>query len=116
MEAIVRADGRQLRLVEGQEFEISRVQGEPGDMVTYDVLMLLDGLDVTVGTPVVAGAAVTARIEQHGKTPKIRFMKYKNKVRYRRILGHRQDVTRLVVESIAGGKTSASAEGRSNGA
>jgi large subunit ribosomal protein L21 len=103
MEAIVRADGRQMRLVEGQEFEMNRVVGEPGDTVTLDVMMVLDGTDVTVGTPLVAGASVKARIEQHGRAPKLRFMKYKNKVRYRRILGHRQPVTRLVVESITKG-------------
>jgi large subunit ribosomal protein L21 len=100
MEAIVRADGRQLRLIEGQEFEVSHVAGEPGDTVSFDVLMLLDGADVTVGSPVVSGASLTARIARHGKAPKIRFMKYKNKVRYRRTFGHRQPVTRLVVESI----------------
>ena len=103
MEAIVRADGRQLRLIEGQEFEVSRVAGEPGDTVTYDVLMLLDGKDVQVGTPVVSGAELRARIAQHGKAPKIRFMKYKNKVRYRRTIGHRQAVSRLVVEAITKG-------------
>ncbi|MGE5597604.1 MAG: 50S ribosomal protein L21 [Hyphomicrobiales bacterium] len=104
MEAIVRADGRQMRLVEGQEVQVSRIQGEPGDTVTLgEVVMLLDGADVTVGTPVVEGAEVRARIAQHGKAPKIRFMKYKSKVRYRRTFGHRQPVTRLVVESISKG-------------
>lgn len=103
MEAIVRADGRQMRLVEGQEFEMNHVAGEPGDRVTLEVMMVLDGADVTVGTPLVDGAAVTARIEQHGRAPKIRFMKYKNKVRYRRTFGHRQNVTRLVVETITKG-------------
>ncbi|MCC7364193.1 MAG: 50S ribosomal protein L21 [Dehalococcoidia bacterium] len=100
MEAIVRADGRQMRLIEGQEFEVGRLAGEVGDTVTFDVLMVLDGADVVVGSPVVAGAQVTARIAQHGRAPKIRFMKYKNKVRYRRTFGHRQSVSRLVVESI----------------
>lgn len=103
MEAIVRADGRQMRLVEGQEFEMNRVAGEPGDTVKLDVLMLLDGADVTVGTPLVEGAAVEARIARHGHGPKLRFMKYKSKVRYRRIIGHHQAVTRLVVESITRG-------------
>ena len=103
MEAIVRADGRQLRLAEGQEFEVSHVAGEPGDSVSFDVLMLLDGLDLTVGTPVVAGASLTAKISAHGRAPKLVFMKYKNKVRYRRKFGHRQDMTRLVVESISKG-------------
>ncbi|MCC6380890.1 MAG: 50S ribosomal protein L21 [Dehalococcoidia bacterium] len=103
MEAIVRADGRQMRLVEGQEFEVSRVAGDPGETVAFDVLMLLDGGEVTIGTPLVANAALHARIAEHGKSRKIRFMKYKNKVRYRRTLGHRQPVTRLVVESISRG-------------
>lgn len=103
MEAIVRADGRQLRLAEGQEFEVSHVAGEPGDSVSFDVLMLLDGHDLTVGTPVVAGASLTAKISAHGRAPKLVFMKYKNKVRYRRKFGHRQDMTRLVVESISKG-------------
>jgi large subunit ribosomal protein L21 len=103
MEAIVRADGRQLRLVEGQEFEVSRIEGEPGDIVDLDVMMVLDGPNVTVGTPLVEGAKVRARITQHGRAPKLVFMKYKNKVRYRRKLGHRQPVTRLVVESITKG-------------
>lgn len=103
MEAIVRADGRQMRLVEGQEFEVGRVTGEPGDTVSFEVMMVLDGADVTVGTPLVPGASVTAKIQQHGRAPKIRFMKYKNKVRYRRTFGHRQSVTRLVVESITKG-------------
>jgi large subunit ribosomal protein L21 len=100
LEAIVRADGRQIRLAEGQEFEMSHIAGEPGDTVALEVLMVLDGDDVTVGTPLVPGASVTARISAHGRGEKLRFMKYKNKVRYRRILGHRQHVTRLVVESI----------------
>ena len=103
MDAIIRADGRQMRLTEGQEFEVGRLPGETGETVEYDVLMLLDGQDVDVGTPVINGAKLRARIEQHGKTPKLRFMKYKNKVRYRRTIGHRQTVTRLVVESISRG-------------
>jgi len=103
VDAIVRADGRQMRLKEGQEFEVGRLDGELGDVVNYDVLMLLDGDDVRIGAPLVDGASVTARITQHGKAPKLRFMKYKNKVRYRRTFGHRQAVTRLVVESISRG-------------
>ncbi len=103
MDAIIRADGRQMRLTEKQEFEVGRIPGEPGETVDYDVLMLLDGQDVTIGTPTVDGVKLRARIEQHGKTPKLRFMKFKNKTRYRRTVGHRQTVTRLVVESISRG-------------
>lgn len=103
MQAIVKADGRQLTLTEGQEFDVGRLQGDVGDTVDFDILMVLDGKDVSVGKPLVDGARLTARIAQHGRAPKIRFMKYKNKVRYRRTFGHRQSVTRLIVESITKG-------------
>ena len=103
MEAIVRADGRQVRVTEGMEFETNRLNGAAGDPVSFEVLMILEADAVTVGTPTVEGATVTARITGHGLGPKLRFMKYKNKVRYRRILGHRQHITRLVVESISRG-------------
>ena len=73
------------------------------DGTVGQVMMVLDGTEVTVGTPLVEGASLKARIEQHGRAPKLRFMKYKNKVRYRRILGHHQHVTRLVVDSISRG-------------
>ncbi|MFQ5380119.1 MAG: 50S ribosomal protein L21 [Dehalococcoidia bacterium] len=101
MEAIVRADGRQVRVAEGMEFETNRLAGEAGDAVDFEVLMLLDEDTVTVGTPVIEGARVTARISSHGLAPKLRFMKYKNKTRYRRTIGHRQPITRLIVESIS---------------
>lgn len=90
-------------LTEGQEFDVGTLDGEPGDTIDFDVLLLIDGMEVEVGEPTVPGASLRARIAQHGKGPKLRFMKYKNKVRYRRTLGHRQPVTRLVVESITKG-------------
>ena len=103
MQAIVQTDGRQMMLTEGQEFDVGSLPGAPGDTVDFDVLLLIDGTDVEVGAPTVPGASLRARIEQHGKGKKLRFMKYKNKVRYRRTLGHSQPITRLVVESISKG-------------
>jgi len=103
VEAIVRADGRQVRVAEGMEFETNRLSGEAGDAVDFEVLMLLDGDNVTVGTPSVEGVKMTARITGHTRGSKLRFMKYKNKTRYRRTVGHRQHLTRLVVESISKG-------------
>lgn len=103
MQAVVKTDGRQFVLTEGQEFDVGSIAGEPGDTIDFEVLALMDGASVSVGTPTVPGAMVRARIAEHGRGPKLRFMKYKNKVRYRRILGHRQHLTRLVVESISKG-------------
>ena len=95
MEAVIRADGRQMRLTEGQEFEVGRIAGDTGDTVSYDVMMVMDGADVQVGTPILEGAALTARITQHGKTRKFRHLLFRELLD-----GHRQPVTRLVVESI----------------
>ena len=103
MQAIVRAGGHQFMLTEGQEFDVGALTGEPGDTFDFEVLLLIDGMDVAIGEPTVPGASLRARIAQQGKGPKLRFMKYKNKVRYRRTLGPRQAVTRLVVESITKG-------------
>ncbi len=103
MEAIVKTDGRQFFLTEGQEFDVGSIAGEPGEIREFEVLMLIDGDNIVVGTPIVKGAKVLAKIEAHGKGKKLRFMKFKNKTRYRRKLGHRQQLTRLVVESIEGG-------------
>ena len=69
----------------------------------FEVLLLIDGEDVTIGEPLVEGASLRARIAAHGRGRKLRFMKYKSKVRYRRTLGHRQPITRRVVESITKG-------------
>tara|TARA_B100000470_G_scaffold89328_1_gene68870 strand:- start:277 stop:615 length:339 start_codon:yes stop_codon:yes gene_type:complete len=102
LQAIVKTDGRQFFLTEGQEFDVGSIPGEPGDIREFEVLMLIDGDNIVVGTPIIEGAKVRAKIEAHGKGKKLRFMKYKNKTRYRRRLGHRQHLTRLVVESIEG--------------
>ena len=104
MEAIVRTDGRQIRVAEGEAFDVGRIAGEPGDVVELnEVVALIDGADLTLGSPLIDGAQVQARILGHGRGPKLTFMKYKNKVRYRRKIGHRQTLTRLVVEGITKG-------------
>jgi large subunit ribosomal protein L21 len=62
--------------------------------------------NVTVGTPEVDGARVVAEIVEHGRGKKILVFKYKNKTRYRRRQGHRQDYTRIAIKEIlSGGKS-----------
>jgi large subunit ribosomal protein L21 len=65
-----------------------------------DVLLLGGAGDVRVGTPVVDGARVLAEVLEHGRDKKILVFKYKNKTRYRRRFGHRQDFTRLAIRQI----------------
>lgn len=80
---------------------VERLPVEAGQTIELDqVLMVGDGSSVRVGTPVVAGASVKARVLEHERGDKIIVFKYKPKVRYRRKKGHRQHYTKLAIESI----------------
>ncbi len=73
---------------------------EGGTVELDRVLMVADGDKVAVGNPVVEGAKVTATAKENGKGDKVIVFKYKAKVRYRRKNGHRQQYTRLSIDSI----------------
>ena len=103
MEAIVKISGKQYRVAEGQRLTVDRLATPVGDEVEFDqVLLLTDGDSAEIGTPVVAGAAVTAKVVAATRGPKIIVFKYKAKKRYRRTMGARADQTLLEVLSVAG--------------
>ena len=80
---------------------IEKLNAEAGETVTFDrVLCVVDGENTTVGTPVIEGAAVTAKVEKSGKAAKVRVYKMKPKKGYRLTQGHRQPYTKLTVEAI----------------
>ncbi len=81
--------------------DVDRLQAEVGATVEMaDVLLLGENGDIAVGAPTVEGARVVAEVVEHLRGDKIRIFKYKNKVRYRRRQGHRQNYTRLVIREI----------------
>lgn len=81
--------------------DVERLSVEDGGTVELDrVLMVADGDKVTVGNPVIDGAKVTATAQGNGRADKVIVFKYKPKVRYRRKNGHRQQYTRLSIDSI----------------
>lgn len=101
MYAVVETGGKQYRVAPGDVIEVERLDAQEGESVTLDrVMLVVDGDNVKVGTPLVEGAKVTARVEAVGKHRKILVFKYKPKKNYRRRYGHRQPFTRLVIESI----------------
>jgi large subunit ribosomal protein L21 len=103
MEAIVRISGKQYRVAEGQRVTVDRLANPVGEEVRFDqVLLLADGNQTSVGTPVVAGALVTARVVAATRGPKIVVFKYKPKKRYRRTHGARADHSLLEVVSVTG--------------
>jgi large subunit ribosomal protein L21 len=99
--AIVESGGKQYKAVEGETIEVDRLPVNAGDKVGLErVLMLVDGEEITVGTPTVGGIQVSATVRDHFKGPKLTVFKYIPKKRIRVKSGHRQQYTRLMVDVI----------------
>ncbi|MBC71938.1 50S ribosomal protein L21 [Muricauda ruestringensis] len=101
MYAIVEMAGQQFKVAKDQKVYVHRLQGEEGDKITFDkVLLLEDGDNVTIGAPVIDGAAVEAKVVKHLKGDKVIVFKKKRRKGYQKKNGHRQYLTEIVVESI----------------
>jgi large subunit ribosomal protein L21 len=104
MYAVLSSGGKQYRVEAGTTLMLERLDGgpgEPGAQVTFDrVLLIGDGDDVTIGTPIVAGASVSATVLGEALGPKLVIFKFKQKVKYRRRTGHRQHMTRVRIDAI----------------
>jgi large subunit ribosomal protein L21 len=93
----------QYRVEEGQTLEIAKLNAEPGSQVELGEVLLVGGGDRTlVGAPLVGGAKVLAKVLGDVKGDKIVIFRYKNKKRYRRRTGHRQQYTRIAISEIVG--------------
>jgi len=96
---ILESGGKQYKAVEGGTIEVDRLHVEAGESLKLDgVLLLVDGDAVTVGTPLVKGLAVNAKVVEHFKGEKTFNFHYKPKKRIRQKTGHRQQYTRLQIE------------------
>lgn len=100
MYAIIETGGKQLKVEEGQAIYIEKLDVEAGESVTFDKVLFVGGENVKVGSPVVAGATVTAKVEKQGHQKKIIVFKYKAKKNNRKKQGHRQPYTKVVIEKI----------------
>jgi large subunit ribosomal protein L21 len=99
--AIIQNGGKQYKAVEGQAIEVDKLELEVGKKVDLgEVLLVSDGENVMVGTPVLTEAKVAATVVSQDQGPKITVFKYKPKIRYRVKTGHRQKFTRLQIDSI----------------
>ncbi|WP_368652198.1 50S ribosomal protein L21 [Ornithinibacillus sp. 4-3] len=100
MYAIIETGGKQVKVVEGQEIYVEKIDANTDETVTFDKVLLVGGDDVKVGVPYVEGATVTAKVEKQGRQKKVTIIKFKPKKNYSRKQGHRQPYTKLVVEKI----------------
>lgn len=102
MFAVIRTGGKQYRVAAGDVIKVEKLAGDAGATLTLDeVLMVSDAGNATVGTPLVAGAAVTAEVVAQTRADKIIIFKKKRRQNYRRKNGHRQDLTQIRVTAIA---------------
>ena len=101
MYAIVEIAGQQFKVAKDQKLFVHRLQDKEGSKVSFDKVYLLDdGKKVTVGAPVISGAAVEAKVVGHLKGDKVIVFKKKRRKGYRVKNGHRQALTELMVEKI----------------
>jgi large subunit ribosomal protein L21 len=100
MYAIIETGGKQVKVEEGQAIYIEKLNVEAGEAVTFDKVLFIGGENVKVGSPVVAGATVTAKVEKQGRQKKIIVFKYKAKKNYHKKQGHRQPYTKVIIEKI----------------
>lgn len=99
--AIFESGGKQFKAVEGSYVEVDRLPTEEGKKVSFDkVLLLVNDKETQVGTPFVKGVAIDATVAEHFKGKKVYIFNYRPKKRYRVKTGHRQNYTRLMVNSI----------------
>jgi large subunit ribosomal protein L21 len=100
--AIIETGGKQLRVEAGRFYDIELLHVEPGESYTIDKVLLInqDGT-VTIGQPLVAGATVEGTVAKHWRAPKVLVYKMKPKKKTRKKRGHRQEITRLTIDSIS---------------
>ena len=101
MYAVFRTGGKQFRAEPGSTLKVPFMEAEAGEKVTFDDVLLTSKEDaVSVGTPQVEGAKVTAEVLGHGKGDKIIVFKRKRRKNYRRKQGHRQQYTEIRVDEV----------------
>ena len=101
MYAVVKTGGKQYRVAKDDTILVEKLNAEEGQKVTLsDVMLLGEGDNVTVGTPVVANASVEAQVVSQTRGPKIIIFRRKRRKNHRRTQGHRQDLTLLKITDI----------------
>ncbi len=111
MYAVFRTGGKQYRASKGDRLRIERLAGNEGDSVEFDqVLLVGEGAQVKLGTPLVSGSKVKAKVTAQGKGKKVDVLKFKRRQNYKRLKGHRQHFTEIEITGITGAPRKAAAQ------
>ena len=102
MYAVVRTGGKQHRVVPGASVRVEKLDGEVGESIELNEVLLTGGEAVRIGTPLVDGVKVVGTITDQGRGPKLTIFKKKRRKDYRRKQGHRQSYTEIRIDKIEG--------------
>jgi large subunit ribosomal protein L21 len=103
MYAVIKTGGKQYRVAAGDKLKVEKLPAQVGAEVLLDkVLMIGDGAAVRTGAPLVAGAAVKAKVVAHGLHDKVTIFKLRRRKHYKKSQGHRQQYTEIEITSVAG--------------
>ena len=104
MYAIIKTGGKQYTVKPGDVIDVEKIEGEAGTQVQLPVLFLNNGEDVVTDADALAQTTVTAEIVDQHKGPKAIIFKFKKRKGYKKLRGHRQNLTKLVITEVAGVK------------
>lgn len=111
MFAVIKTGGKQYKVTADDVLRIEKIEGAAGDAVIFDsVLMVNEGSNATIGTPIVDGASVAAEIIEQMRDKKVKVFKKKRRQNYRRTAGHRQELTVVQINEILVGGAKPSAK------
>ncbi|PIR78723.1 MAG: 50S ribosomal protein L21 [Candidatus Magasanikbacteria bacterium CG10_big_fil_rev_8_21_14_0_10_36_16] len=103
MFAVIQTGGKQYLVKDGDLLKIEKLAVEVGKEVVFDEVLMLaneDGTDVQIGKPFLEGVSIVAMCEEQGKNRTVRVVKYKRKIRYKKVHGHRQRFTKVKVAEV----------------
>jgi large subunit ribosomal protein L21 len=100
MYAVIESGGKQHRVIEGETLKLEKIETATGETIEFDQVLMIGGDDVKIGTPLVAGAKVTAEVITQGRHKKIKIVKFNRRKHYRKETGHRQWFTEVKITSI----------------
>ncbi|EKD41806.1 MAG: 50S ribosomal protein L21 [uncultured bacterium] len=100
MQAVIQTGGHQYVVEKGHLLVVEKLAGEKGSKVVFDQVLLINGDRVQVGTPLIAGASVEAKIIDQNKGEKVVSRVYKRRKGYHKTKGHRQQLTRVEITGI----------------
>ncbi|HSI44400.1 MAG TPA: 50S ribosomal protein L21 [Methylotenera sp.] len=102
MYAVIKTGGKQYRVVAGEKLKVEKLAADVGATVTLDqILMVSDGATTTIGSPIIAGATVSATVVSHGRGDKVMIFKFRRRKHYRKTQGHRQSYTEIQIGDIS---------------